>query len=484
MKNTDQVPGQVSKGYIKTALLRAAVFTALLSPGLSRADDWAAAVNALSLRTVRADLPAPAPSRPPKAPAAVLFYLDNQNGDYVDSYIARQLPAIAELSRANRAVRWVTLYEKNALANPAQHSLELKDQSLVVSEWVNGEQVPLGNPAAELNGAKPSISNPEILAYFLGKGLSLDAQHNILVMADHGVGSSGLMTNSLKENGKPLPPVMTNTDTAKAITDAGRRTGSKVDLLVLDACLMSSIEAMTDLRKGGLDIPVVASENTTTPTAGSLNYGKTLGAVAQAIGKGQTFDALGFGATIVKLSKNNDAINLSLVNLKLLDDALLGKLKTLFAALAEDLKDPKKNKAYAAAFTAKIVADKTISVGTVEIDLLTYLEMLQKIKALSDGVKAGAQELGSAAFPQTAAGDPGKLLAAWENDQPACVSQKGLSIVHPLYTDTPASDPEAVQSYTAACRQEESLAFSALTGWDKVLKAYAGMPACGLPAAR
>ncbi|MEI7529155.1 MAG: clostripain-related cysteine peptidase [Elusimicrobiota bacterium] len=478
MENNNQVRKQVSSVYIKTAFLSGAVFAALLAPGLSRADDWAAAVNARSLRAVRADIPAPVPSRPAKAPAAVLFYLDNQNGDYVDSYIARQLPAIAELSRANRTVRWITLYEKNALASPAQHSLELKDQSLVVSEWVNGEQVPLGSPAAELKGAKPSISNPEVLAYFLRKGLALGAEHNILVMADHGIGSSGLLTNSLKENGTPLPPVMTNPDAARAIADAMRQTGARVDLLVLDACLMSSVEVMTDLRKGGLDMPVVASENTTTPTSGSLNYGKTLGAVAQAIGKGQAFDALAFGATIVKLSKGNNAINISLVNLKLLDDALLGKMKTLFAALAEDLKDPKKNKAYSAALTAKITADKTISVGVTEIDLLTYLEMLQKVKALSDGVKAGALELGGAAFPQTASGDPAKLLAAWENDQPAYVSQKGLSIMHPLYTDTPAADPDVVQSFMGTCRQAESLAFSALTGWDKVLKAYAGVATC------
>ncbi len=463
---------------MKSSILYGLLIAGLLSPVFSRADDWAGAINARSLRAERADIPAPVPSRPAKAPAAVLFYLNNQNGDYVDSYIARQVPVIKELSRANRAVRWVTIYEKNALANPAKHSLDLKDQSLVISEWVNGEQRPLGDPDTELEHVKQSFSNPAVLDYFLAKGLSLGSEHNILVMANHGVGSSGLMTNSLEENGKPLPPVMTNADAAKAILGAERRTGGKVDLLVLDACLMSGIETMTDFRKGGLDMPVVASENTTTPTDNSLNYRKTLGAVEQAIGKGQAFDALGFGAMIVKLSKGNNAINLSLVNLKLLDDALLGKMRTFFSALAEDLKEPKKNKAYSNALVAKITADKTISVGASEIDLLGYLEMIQKIKVMSEGVKAGAKELGGEVFPQTAAGDPAKLLAAWENDQPAYVSQSGLSIVHPLYTDDPASDPEAVQSFIATCKDAESLTFSALTGWDKVLKAYAGIATC------
>lgn len=454
----------------------------LLIPGLSRAqDDWAAPLHGRTIQQLRLDaVEAAAPSRQAKAPATIMFYLDNQNGDYVDTYIYRQLEAINELSRKNRTIRWVTIIGQSG-GRAGQRSFELKDQNLYVNEWVNGSAVPLGDFKAGQQDLKPSFSNFEVLEYFVEKGLSLGSERNILVMADHGAGSYGLMTTSLKENGKDLNGIMSNKDAASAVAGAMRKTNSRIDLLILDACLMSGIEAMTDYRQAGLEMPVVASENTTTPTNGSLNYRKTIGAVAAAIENGRPFDALFFGAMIVNLSRNNNAINLALVNLNLLTDDLLGRMNGLFSGLAGDLREPKRNKAYRKAFLAKTVAEKTINVGAAEIDLRTYLEMLQGIKSLSEEVRRSALELEKAVFPETTAEDRTRLVVVSENDQAAYTSEKGLSITHPLLSGGQAPGPRESGFFADACAHSGSLLFSSLTGWTEVLKAYAGVKTCDGP---
>ncbi len=245
---------------MKTKFLPGLAFAVLLSPGLSRAqDDWSGPPRAWTIRQIRLDAAeAAAPPRPEKAPATIMFYLDNQNGDYVDSYIYRQLEAVKELSRKNLTIRWVTIIGQSG-GQAGRRSFELKDQNLYVNEWVNGSGVPLGDFKTEQKDLKPSFSEPEVLAYFVEKGLSLGSGRNILVMADHGAGSYGLMTTSLKENGKSLNGVMSNKDAAASIAGAMRKTNSRIDLVVLDACLMSGIEAMTDYRKAGLEMPVVAN---------------------------------------------------------------------------------------------------------------------------------------------------------------------------------------------------------------------------------
>lgn len=468
---------------MKIKLLSGLIAAVLLSPGLSRAqDEWSGPLHGRTIRQMRLDAAElAAPSRPEKAPATIMFYLDNQNGDYVDSYIYRQLEAIKELSRKNRTIRWVTIIGQSVGQADGQRSFELKDQNLYVNEWINGSAVPLGDFMSENKGLKPAFSDPGALVYFVKKGLSLGSGRNILVMADHGVGSYGLMTTSLKENGRDLNGVMNNKAAASAIAGAMRETNSRIDLVILDACLMSGIEAMTDYRQAGLEMPVIASENTTTPTSGSLNYRKTIGAVADAIETSRPFDALLYGAMIVNLSKNNNAINLSLVNLERLTDDLLGEMRGLFSGLAQDLKEPKKNKAYRKAFLAKIVAEKTISVGAAEVDLRTYLEMLQGIKSLSGNVRMSALELEKAVFPETVSEDRSRLVIVSENDQPAYTSEKGLSIAHPLISDERAPGPRESKYFADACAHSESLLFSSLTGWTEVLKAYAGVETCGSP---
>ncbi len=411
----------------------------------------------------------------PKASATIMFYLDNQNGDYVDSYIKNQLEVIKNLSQKNNTVRWVTLHEKGSALSTGQRSLDIKDQNLTVNEWINGSEVLLADIKVEQKNLRPSFSNPEVLKYFLEKGLSLGSKHNILVMADHGVGSYGLMTTSLTENGKALNEVMSNREAAAAIAGAMKNTHAQIDLIIFDACLMANIEAVTDYRKAGLEMPVVASEDTTTPTSGSLNYEKTIGALAKELEKGRLFDSLLFGAMIVKQSKNNNAINISLINLKVLTDDILNKLSHLFADLTTDLKEPDKNKVYSEFLEARIVDDKTMGVDN-EVDLRTYLEMLQKIKVLSKEVKESALELETALFSKTVAPDNSKLVVVSENDQSDVTSEKGLSIVHPIKPDM--HEAETVKFFINDCKHSESLLFSSLTGWTEVLKAYVEFKTC------
>ncbi len=466
------------KGTLKIISTAAFLAAAFLSPGLSPAgENWAAPLLENPVPRCLPDAAGtPAPSRPPRAPATLMFYLDDQNGgDYVDSYIARQLKTIEDLSRRNRAVRWLTISAQNG-ALPEGKRYELEEQNLAVTEWDGGTPVPRGDFRTERKEQKPSFSNPAVLAYFVEKGLALGSARNILVMADHGEGSHGLMTTTLKENGKDLKEIMRNRDAAAALAGAMKKTDSRIDLIVLDACLMSSIEAMTDFREEGLEMPVVASENTTTPTSGSLNYRKVFGGAADALEEGGPFDALLSGAAIVEQSKGNSAIDLSLVNLRLLTKDLLESLNGLFSGLASELREPKKNKAYRKAFLAKITAEKTINVGETEIDLRAWLQMLQKLKSLSEGVRNSAAEIERTAFPETSSADVSKLVAASENDKAAYTSEKGLSISHPLVI---GEEPLGV--FEADCRHAESLRFSALTGWAEVLKAYAGVDACEGP---
>lgn len=412
-----------------------------------------------------------------KSPATIMFYLDNQNGDYVDAYIARQLTAIKTLSERNRKIRWLTMTEENGLSSPGNRSLDIKDQHLVVSEWINGEQAKIGEIRYGQENLTPSLSESGTLKFFLKKGLSLDSEHNILIMADHGVGSNGLMTSSLTDGASiHLNGIMTNHDAARAIEEASKEENSKIDLIIFDACLMSNIQALTDYRVAGLDIPIVASEDTTTPTSDSLDYIRTIGAVADAIEKNLSDDAILWGTMIVNLSKGNNAINVALINLKVLSNDILSQMKDLFARLASELKKDKQNKEYSDAYINGVVADKTTGVFG-GVDLASYLKMLQKMKSFGVDIKGLAAKLESELFATTAKADRSKLVVIAENDQSAVTYQKGISIDHATKPDP--TDQEQMNFFRSDCKHSESTVFTTLTGWSEVLKAYAGVKTCG-----
>jgi hypothetical protein len=105
--------------------------------------------------------------------------------------------------------------------------------------------------------------------------------------------------------------------------------------------------------------------------------------------------------------------------------------------------------------------------------------MVQGLRIFSDALKARALELEKEVFPETASADPGKLVVVSENDKAAQTSEKGLSISHPLVSDSPDAGPEEKKYFSAACGHSEKLLFSSLTGWSGVIKAYAGVTSCG-----
>ncbi len=100
-----------------------------------------------------------------------------------------------------------------------------------------------------------NMSKPENLTDFIKWGMkNFPADHYMLIMSDHGEGWEGAMQDYSHSGWMELPQIK------KALVDAQRETGKKIDIIGFDACLMGEAEVAYELKDVGDYF--VASEET------------------------------------------------------------------------------------------------------------------------------------------------------------------------------------------------------------------------------
>jgi Clostripain family len=232
-----------------------------------------------------------------------MFYLDNQNGDHVDDYVRRIHEQVSNFSQqyAQLDINWLTIINQNS-------SVLKKDQNLVISEHKLGIETKI----AALPGA--DFSSPETLKKFIETALNIKSDFNVLVLVNHGLGDEGIMTTALQTDQAIEVKAMSNIDMAKSIVAAESVSQKKIDLIVLDACLMGSIEVIADFSVVGLNTPLVLSENTTIPTSGGTDYHQFFLLLSKQITK-KPVTAIEMGKLFVKANIKNPSANYALIDL-------------------------------------------------------------------------------------------------------------------------------------------------------------------------
>lgn len=132
---------------------------------------------------------------------------------------------------------------ENSLTNRAEVGLavfmdELDGARTIVMEedgWV--ETQTLGN----VNSSDPEVLQ-DFVEYFMTED-SLDAEHYILIIMDHGLGYLGIV----RDEGEPVTWMMSMDGLRGALLDAAAETGKKLDIVDLDACCMSTVEVAYEL---------------------------------------------------------------------------------------------------------------------------------------------------------------------------------------------------------------------------------------------
>jgi len=114
----------------------------------------------------------------------------------------------------------------------------------------------LNSPVLE-NMGRVDMSNPKTLKDFLVWGIkNYPAKNYLLIASDHGGGYEGTLQDMDGGGGK----LMTVPGFAKAIADAEKETGEKINIVGFDACLMAETEVAYEMKDGAKYL--VASEQT------------------------------------------------------------------------------------------------------------------------------------------------------------------------------------------------------------------------------
>lgn len=244
----------------------------------------------------------------------LMFYLNNQNDDHVDGYVMEHYRKLAVLARKYESVRFLFILDKAKLnaARPA-NSDELSIETMEAGLLVQLEKIRNRN-----------FADAEVLERFLTLGLQYGSGTNVLVMSDHGDADLGLMTTSFPDPASLTGKIseMKLGNAAAAIDKACGATGRKLDLLVLDACIMGNIEALSELaRAKGLRF-VVASENATIPSFPSTGVpvAEIIGAI---LAGGRGPDPKDIGSGFINGTKSNTSADLGLFDLEAMRTSFL-----------------------------------------------------------------------------------------------------------------------------------------------------------------
>lgn len=368
----------------------------------------------------------------------MMFYLDNQNGDHVDDYVTRVQEKVSYYSQlySKSAIQWITISNES-------NSQYLREQRLVIKTYKNGTATQI----KELKGM--TLSSPDTLNQFTQEGLKLGGDFNALFMVDHGFGDEGIMSTYLvSERGRELK-AMRNIDVGPSILNAEMKTRKKVNVIVMDACLMGSIEAISDYLVGGLRIPIVTSENTTLPTNGGSNYDRFFAMLAKT--NNSSLTGIQLGQLFVTANKGNPSANYSLIDL----NSMAGKMIfEQFQSVQGDLvKLVAKNKSKIIEYLMNLPRDPTIQGGV--YDLITLLEtfeqfskenpvLLQKLARLKTSLK--------------------QVILATENDNSGS-RETGLSVRVSIGGKTAAAIQQRLKNYSGQ-------SFAQRTKWDEIIKLF------------
>jgi hypothetical protein len=178
---------------------------------------------------------------------------------------------------------------ENVGSDPTTHILTQVDRGANPSQidggWANcrryyvtKDDVPdqLGSKMLQDMG-KVDMANPQTLTDFIVWGVqSYPAENVALILNDHGGGFTGAMADDGSGGFMNVPTL------AKAVADAEKITGKKIDILGFDACLMAEAEVAHEL-KNNANILLASEESEGGPgwTYDSMLGGKTIGSALE-----------------------------------------------------------------------------------------------------------------------------------------------------------------------------------------------------------
>lgn len=306
------------------------------------------------------------------------------------------------------------------------------------------------------------MSHTATLRDFLTWGVrAYPAKHYAVVLADHGMGYLGTLTDQVSHGEMRLP------DLHAVLSQVRRETGMKPDLLVMDACLMASAEAAHELADdAGL---YLASEE--------VNYDcypfqETLKQLAETQAAKATLTPAELGCAFIENSRKRPH---AYPYMSLVDLGRVGDVTDAVKALADALLATTADAAHVRDDFRKATHFSQDAAGVKPYDDYRDLALLAAALAndlrIADGnVKAAAREV------ETRLREGAVLVSRDRRDGEAPTG--GLSIYAPvsgfalpwgaqLPIGTRPADLEPTY---------RSLAFSHATGWDKVLERFAVAP--------
>lgn len=320
----------------------------------------------------------------------------------------------------------------------------------------------IDSPVVQDLGTGTDMSRGATLRDFLEWGIrSYPARHYMVVLADHGKGFLGTLTDQVARREMRLPELH---ETLHAVRES---TGVKPDLLVMDACLMAATEAACEVRDdAGL---YVASED--------VNYDcyplqATLDHLAKGEKAGQDVSPRELGKAMVEACGTRMT---SYPYVSMIDLEKMGPLVDAVGRLAERLLSTdaprdriRQDFASAVHFSKDAPGYKPYEDYR---DLAHVAEIVAADARIGDpALKAAAAEV--ARMMRT------EVVIDQRQHKGRDGQAGGLSIyLPPTGFDPPAGSlyPDGTKASDIAPAYRE-LEFARLTGWDKVIEAYAVPP--------
>jgi len=162
-------------------------------------------------------------------------------------------------SAGQQPAKWTILYYydgKNNLASMAKHAFNSLDEvgsnedvNLVAQIGLPKEKVYQGLVRKGLGTAgfqsigRADMGSADNVKQFVEWGMkNYPAEHYALVMWDHGAGFKGSMTDDDTHH------IIKNADLARALEDAQKSTGNKLEVINFNACLMQQAEVAYELK--------------------------------------------------------------------------------------------------------------------------------------------------------------------------------------------------------------------------------------------
>lgn len=391
---------------------------------------------------------------------------------------------------------WTLLYYldgKNNLAPMAEHSFSSIDKvgsddnvNLVAQLGLPKKGVLQGLVKGDKGASFEDIGAADMgsaknLQQFVEWGMkNYPAKHYALVMWDHGAGFKGSMTDDETRH------LITNPDLAKALEDAQKTTGAKLEVLNFNACLMNQAEVGYELRnaasymvgseetEAGLRIPIPGVFGTTPQHSIAKDVQQAVkergGLSGEELAKLFVFESKAqFGASM--FTPTQSAIDLAKME-TVKDKAsqlsgLLVELAEKDPALVDQLrKDMKKTQHF-------IAADMYIEPYSQYRDLGDFARVIEKDEAFSSDprVKAAAVEL------QAAVKDA--VVAEWHapvsgQGGRSLEGSTGLSTYLPPDYGFDKQGHSSIDGVPAGgTHGYENTAFAKDTSWEKMLKLVA-----------